>query len=86
MGIECRDVLSDLLHGMARTGPVREYRPVYVDLLPPCNAGCGEPGGMMRYGIPSDRLPREAAQGSETYAASPVTISAADSPFRRSHV
>ncbi len=49
----------------------------------------GEPGGMMRYGIPSDRLPREAAQGTETYAASPVTIRlpiAADSPFRRSHV
>ncbi|HYN50987.1 MAG TPA: NAD(P)-binding protein, partial [Thermoleophilaceae bacterium] len=23
-----------------RAGPVRERRPVYVDLLPPCNAGC----------------------------------------------
>ena len=32
--------LPDLLHGRARAGPVRERRPVYVDLLPPCNAGC----------------------------------------------
>ena len=32
--------LPDLLHGRAHTGPVRERRPVYVDLLPPCNAGC----------------------------------------------
>jgi NADPH-dependent glutamate synthase beta subunit-like oxidoreductase len=32
--------LPDLLHGQARAGPVRERRPVYVDLLPPCNAGC----------------------------------------------
>ncbi len=37
-----RDVtqLPDLLHGHSRAGPVRENRPVYVDLLPPCNAGC----------------------------------------------
>jgi NADPH-dependent glutamate synthase beta subunit-like oxidoreductase len=37
-----RDVtrLPDLLHGRPQTGPVRERRPVYVDLLPPCNAGC----------------------------------------------
>jgi NADPH-dependent glutamate synthase beta subunit-like oxidoreductase len=37
-----RDVtpLPDLVHGHARAGPVRERRPVYVDLLPPCNAGC----------------------------------------------
>jgi NADPH-dependent glutamate synthase beta subunit-like oxidoreductase len=37
-----RDVtpLPDLLHGRARSGPVRERRPVYLDLLPPCNAGC----------------------------------------------
>ena len=37
-----RDVtlLPDLLHGRSHTGPVRERRPVYVDLLPPCNAGC----------------------------------------------
>jgi len=32
--------LPDLLHGASRTGPVREQRPVYLDLLPPCNAGC----------------------------------------------
>ena len=32
--------LPDLLHGHSRSGPVRERRPVYVDLLPPCNAGC----------------------------------------------
>ncbi len=37
-----RDVtpLPDLLHGRSRTGPIRVRRPVYVDLLPPCNAGC----------------------------------------------
>jgi NADPH-dependent glutamate synthase beta subunit-like oxidoreductase len=32
--------LPDLAHGRSRTGPVRDERPVYVDLLPPCNAGC----------------------------------------------
>ncbi len=32
--------LPDLLHGRSQTGPIRERRPVYVDLLPPCNAGC----------------------------------------------
>jgi NADPH-dependent glutamate synthase beta subunit-like oxidoreductase len=61
--------LPDLLHGAARAGPVRTRRPVYLDLLPPCNDGCpagenirdagGKPGGMMRYGIPAYRLPRD---------------------------
>jgi len=32
--------LPDLLHAHARSGPVRERHPVYVDLLPPCNSGC----------------------------------------------
>jgi NADPH-dependent glutamate synthase beta subunit-like oxidoreductase len=32
--------LPDLLSGHSRSGPIRESRPVYVDLLPPCNAGC----------------------------------------------
>jgi NADPH-dependent glutamate synthase beta subunit-like oxidoreductase len=32
--------LPDLLHDAARAGPVRRRRPVYLDLLPPCNAGC----------------------------------------------
>jgi NADPH-dependent glutamate synthase beta subunit-like oxidoreductase len=32
--------LPDLLHGAAFAGPVRTRRPVYADLLPPCNAGC----------------------------------------------
>lgn len=32
--------LPDLVHERAGTGPVRVVRPVYVDLLPPCNAGC----------------------------------------------
>jgi NADPH-dependent glutamate synthase beta subunit-like oxidoreductase len=32
--------LPDLEHGRSRGGPVRDHRPVYVDLLPPCNAGC----------------------------------------------
>jgi NADPH-dependent glutamate synthase beta subunit-like oxidoreductase len=37
-----RDItpLPDLVHGRSRAGPVRDERPVYVDLLPPCNAGC----------------------------------------------
>ena len=37
-----RDIASlpDLLHGRPRAGPVRSRRPVYVDLLPPCNATC----------------------------------------------
>ena len=37
-----RDVtpLPDLLHGRSRAGPVRQERPVYLDLLPLCNAGC----------------------------------------------
>jgi NADPH-dependent glutamate synthase beta subunit-like oxidoreductase len=30
----------DLIHGRSRSGPVREQHPVYVDLPPPCNAGC----------------------------------------------
>ena len=32
--------LPDLLHVHRHAGAVRERRPVYVDLLPPCNAGC----------------------------------------------
>ena len=42
MNDSTRDVtpLPDLLHGRSHAGPVRERRPVYVDLLPPCNAGC----------------------------------------------
>jgi NADPH-dependent glutamate synthase beta subunit-like oxidoreductase len=32
--------LPDLLHSGALAGPVRTRRPVYGDLLPPCNAGC----------------------------------------------
>ena len=32
--------LPDLLHGAAFAGPLRTRRPVYADLLPPCNAGC----------------------------------------------
>jgi NADPH-dependent glutamate synthase beta subunit-like oxidoreductase len=37
-----RDItpLPDLVHGRSRAGPVRDERPVYVDLLPPCNVGC----------------------------------------------
>jgi NADPH-dependent glutamate synthase beta subunit-like oxidoreductase len=37
-----RDItrLPDLRHGRSRAGPVRDRRPAYVDLLPPCNAGC----------------------------------------------
>jgi NADPH-dependent glutamate synthase beta subunit-like oxidoreductase len=32
--------LPDLVHGRPRSGPVRTQRPVYVDLLPPCNDAC----------------------------------------------
>jgi NADPH-dependent glutamate synthase beta subunit-like oxidoreductase len=32
--------LPDLLHGAVLAGPVRTRKPVYLDLLPPCNAGC----------------------------------------------
>jgi NADPH-dependent glutamate synthase beta subunit-like oxidoreductase len=32
--------LPDLLHDAALAGPQRTRRPVYADLLPPCNAGC----------------------------------------------
>ena len=32
--------LPDLLHSRSLAGAVRDRRPVYVDLLPPCNAGC----------------------------------------------
>jgi NADPH-dependent glutamate synthase beta subunit-like oxidoreductase/Pyruvate/2-oxoacid:ferredoxin oxidoreductase delta subunit len=37
-----RDItpLPDLVHGRSRSGPVRSERPVYVDLLPPCNNAC----------------------------------------------
>ena len=42
MGPGERDLtpLAPLGLGRLRAGPVRERRPVYVDLLPPCNAGC----------------------------------------------
>jgi NADPH-dependent glutamate synthase beta subunit-like oxidoreductase len=42
MGRPPRDLtpLPDLLHDAALAGPVRTRKPVYVDLLPPCNAGC----------------------------------------------
>ncbi|GAB2495064.1 NAD(P)-binding protein [Luteococcus sediminum] len=32
--------LPDLATGTSRVGPVRSRMPIYVDLLPPCNAGC----------------------------------------------
>jgi NADPH-dependent glutamate synthase beta subunit-like oxidoreductase len=32
--------LPDLLHGRSRAGPIRQRRPIYVDLLPPCNVAC----------------------------------------------
>ncbi|MGC8626482.1 MAG: NAD(P)-binding protein [Acidimicrobiales bacterium] len=37
-----RDITAvpDLLRGQPEAGPVRSRRPVYVDLLPPCNAAC----------------------------------------------
>src|SRR5579863_2106672 len=32
--------VPDLVQGTGLTGAARARRPVYVDLLPPCNAGC----------------------------------------------
>jgi hypothetical protein len=32
--------LPDLLHSEQRAGLLRTHRPVYVDLLPPCNERC----------------------------------------------
>lgn len=32
--------LPDLLHSTQQAGPARTRRPVYVNLLPPCNAAC----------------------------------------------
>jgi NADPH-dependent glutamate synthase beta subunit-like oxidoreductase len=32
--------LPDLLHSLPEAGPVRARKPVYVDLLPPCNQAC----------------------------------------------
>lgn len=42
MGVHEQDLtpLAPLGRGRRRAGPVRAQRPVYVDLLPPCNAGC----------------------------------------------
>ncbi len=39
-GFEDITPLPDLRKGHLGAGPVRERRPVYVDLMPPCNAGC----------------------------------------------
>ncbi len=30
----------NLAHGQSRTGPARTRRPIYLDLLPPCNVAC----------------------------------------------
>ncbi|AQP45273.1 NAD(P)-binding protein [Tessaracoccus flavus] len=42
MTAERRDmtVLPDLSQSEGRVGPVRSRRPIYLDMLPPCNAGC----------------------------------------------
>lgn len=42
MAVDPRDmtVLPDLTRTEGRVSPVRSRRPVYLDLLPPCNAGC----------------------------------------------
>ena len=53
--------LPDLAHGQSRTGPVRDQRPVYVDLLPPCNAGC--PAGENIQGVDGARQGRRARAG-----------------------
>ena len=42
MAYEPKDltVLPDLSQGLGRVAPVRSRKPVYLDMLPPCNAGC----------------------------------------------
>lgn len=42
MAAERRDmtVRPDLSQSEGRVGPVRSRRPIYLDMLPPCNAGC----------------------------------------------
>ena len=42
MSVPERDLtpIAPLGLGRLRSGPVRSQRPIYVDLLPPCNAGC----------------------------------------------
>lgn len=42
MSSDRRDItqLPDLAAGASRVGPVRTRMPIYVDLMPPCNAGC----------------------------------------------
>lgn len=42
MPVERKDVTAnpDLASTTGRVGPVRSRRPIYRDLLPPCNAGC----------------------------------------------
>ena len=32
--------LPNLLTTTGRVAPVRSRRPIYLDMLPPCNAGC----------------------------------------------
>ena len=32
--------LPDLVHGHEEAGPMRTRRPIYVDLIPPCNVAC----------------------------------------------
>ncbi len=72
-----RDVtaLPDLLHGRSRAGPVRSERPVYVDLLPPCNAAC--PAGENIQGWLAD------VQAGEHERAWRVLV--ADNPFAAIH-
>ncbi len=42
MSTEPRDMTPqpDLSQGKGRVAPVRSRRPIYLDMLPPCNAGC----------------------------------------------
>ncbi len=56
--------LPDLAHGQSRTGPIRNQRPVYVDLLPPCNAGC--PAGKT---VPTKDLALQAIAYADVYVA-----------------
>ena len=68
-----RDIapLPDLVHGRSRAGPVRERRPVYVDLLPPCNAGCPA-GENIQPGWPTCRRASMSWRGARLVADNPL--------------
>ena len=84
--------------GAPAPGPVRERRPVYVDLLPPCNAGCpagrehpglagARQGGPTRAGVarswsPTIRCRRSTGGSATTRARASATAPTSTAPSR----